>query len=208
MPSNRYNAFQSGSLPGLVVLFVLLAFGLNGIGAEAVPLAFQSIIGTPTPTPTFDPLLFPTATPTFDPNLFPTATATFDPNLPPTATPTYDPNLFPTATPTIDMMLPPQVMPTAALPLPANGPTDSLSSVLESPQGMPAAPEALPLLPKPDPGAAAPAAPPAADPAGEARLFGRTVMAALTYVWMGCGVMLLLLAGAAFLWLHRRSKLR
>ncbi len=91
---------------------------------------------------------------------------------------------------------------------PSGGLTDSMSSVLESPQGMPAAPEALPLLPKPDPGAVPAAAPQAADPTREARLFGQTVMAALTYVWLGCGVMLLVLAGAAFLWLHRRSKLR
>jgi hypothetical protein len=94
------------------------------------------------------------------------------------------------------------------LPPPAGALTDSLSNVLELPQGMPAAPEALPLLPKPDPGAVPPSAPPAANPADDARLFGQTVMAALTYVWMGCGIMLLLLAGAAFLWLHRRSKYR
>lgn len=200
MPSTQFNTLRSWSLPGLVVLFVLLAVALNGIGAEAVPLAFQSSVDTPTPspTPTTDPLLFPTATPTFDPNQFPTVTPTFDPNQIPTATPTFDPSQFPTVTPTVDPMLPSPVGPL----------TDSLSNVLESPQGMPAAPEALPLLPRPDPGAVPPPAAPAANPADEARLFGQTVMAALTYVWMGCGVMLLLLAGAAFLWLHRRSKYR
>lgn len=212
MPSTQSNILKRWSLPGLVVLFVLLAVALNGIGAEAVPLAFQSPPDTPTPspTPTFDPLLFPTATPTFDPNVLPTVTPTFDPNQFPTVTPTFDPNQVPTVTPTFDPNQFPTVTPTVdpMLPPPAGALTDSLSNVLESPQSMPAAPEALPLLPRPDPGAAPQSAVPAANPADEARLFGQTVMAALTYVWMGCGVMLLLLAGAAFLWLHRRSKYR
>ncbi len=198
MPSTDSRTARRWGLPGLILLAVVAVVTLNSIGAEAVPLAFQSILGTPTPTPsptpTFDPLLFPTMTPTFDPNLFPTVT------------PTFDPNLFPTSTPTAEMMLPPEAIPTAAIPLP---PTDSLSSVLESPpQGAPAAPEVLPLLPKPEPGTVPLTAPKTADPADEARLFGKTVMAALTYVWLGCGVMLLLLAGMGLLWLNRRGRSR
>lgn len=212
MPATHSKTARRWTSAGLVLLVVLVV-ALSSIGAEAVPLAFQSPFGTPTPTPsptpTFDPNLFPTVTPSFDPNLFPTSTPTFDPNLFPTVTPTFDPNLFPTSTPTVEMMLPPDAIPTAAIPLPPGGVTDSVSSVVESPsQGRPAAPEILPLLPRPDPGAVPPAAAKATNPANEARQFGQTIMAALTYVWMGCGVMLLLLAGMAFLWLNRRSRLR
>lgn len=206
MPSSQPKTTGGRALVASVLLFALLVVTLNGIDAAVVPLAFQSPIDTPTPsaTPTFDPLLDATPTPTFDPDLLPTATPTFDPNLLPTVTPTFDPNLYVTPAPTIDPSLPP-----VEFPLPPDGITDSLSSVLEAPPlGAPSASDALPLLPKPNLGEASAAAPEPADPAREARVFGRTVMAALTYVWMGCGIMLLLLAGVTLLWLSRRSRLR
>lgn len=194
LPPHRARLTRSLGQIGLAFFFVALAVTLHELGAEAIPLAFQSSpiqpTNSPTPVPTFDPGGFPTATPTFDPNLFPTATPFSDPNF--SSTPTSG-----------------QGITTVTIPDPSGNLTDSYSTLLEPPPGeMPDVPDAMPLLPKPEAGNVAAPGPKATDPAAEARLFGQTVVAALTYVWMGCGLMLLLLAGATFLWLHRRSKLR
>ena len=198
VPPHRTRLTRSLGQIGLALFFVVLAVTLHELGAEAIPLAFQSSPVRPTSTPTS----LPTLAPTVDPGGFPTATPTFDPNLFPTATPVSDPNLALTPPPD-------QGITTVTIPDPSGEFTDSLSTLLEPPrEEMPGVPDALPLLPKPEAGSVAAPGPKATDPAAEARLFGQTVIAALTYVWMGCGLMLLLLAGAAFLWLHRRSKLR
>ena len=200
---------------GQVLLWLALAslaIGLHLEASQASPAPFQSNSTNPTATPT------PTITPTWTPSFTPAAvTDTPTPfNTPPPAT--FTPRPLPTTpapfspTPTGTPLLPPATAsetptPSALTDTPtATTPTDTPTPGAPLPPTAtpPPLPSSLPP-PPPPPSSESPAVLPAAiTPTAEAEPFGQTVIQALSFVWLGCGILFMLAIGAGlFFWLRR-----
>jgi hypothetical protein len=172
----------------VIALAVALTFAASG-GALARTTFQSSIMPPPGSTATFTPeLLFTPGAGDF---------RTITPFIP-EASPTFGVELSPTqpvvveATPTVSGFLPPPTLvnPNALVP----GRLTPLAAE-NRPLAGPAAP------PEPTPTEAPPVAP------GAAQLIDSGVVA-LSYLWLCCGALLLVVVGLAVLWLWRRSKRR
>jgi len=199
------------------LLWLVLASLLIGLQLEAgraAPLPFQSNSTNPTATPT--PTITPTWTPSFTPGPatitpvpttpLPLATTpaplpTTPAPLPPTDTPT-----LPAATSSVTPTLPALTdtpTPTAPAPPPTSvvSPTATLPSETRGSAPLP------PPLPPPSTDSLltqAPVLTPTPTAAG-AGLFAQTFIQALSFVWLGCGILVILALGAGmFLLLRRR----
>ena len=199
------------------LLWLVLASLLIGLQLEAgraAPLPFQSNSTNPTATPT--PTITPTWTPSFTPGAvtdtpMPTPTATPLPAAtPPTPTPTLPgPTAFVTATLTATL---PALTDT---PTPASPDTPPPPTEVMTPTALPALlPATLlpavvaPPLPRPPAtdGLVQPATPtPPVASAGEAGLFAQTLIQALSFVWLGCGILVILGLGSGLFFLLRRG---
>jgi hypothetical protein len=172
----------------VIALAVALTFAASG-GALARTMFQSSIEPPPGSTATFTP------EPVFTPGAGDFRTIT--PFIP-EASPTFGVELTPTqpvvveATPTVSGFLPP---PTLVNP---NAPVPGRLTPL-APENRPLAGPAAP--PEPTPTEAPPVAP------GAAQLIDSGVVA-LSYLWLCCGALLLVLVGLAVFWLWRRSKRR
>ena len=210
----RYDQTNGGQVL-LWLALASLAIGLHLQASQASPAPFQSNSTNPTatPTPTITPTWTPSFTPaavtdtptpfntqppaTFTPRPLPTTPAPFSPTptgtplLPPaTASETPTPSALtdtptattPTDTPTPGAPLPPTATPTPVTPLPSS----------------------LPPPPPPPPSEGTAVLPVGATPTAEAEPFGQTVIQALSFVWLGCGILFMLAIGAGlFFWLRR-----
>ena len=173
----------------VIALAVALTFAASG-GALARSTFQSSILPTPestatfTPEPIFTPVDFPTVPPVV-PETSPPATFVGE------ATPTQV--VVSEVTPTVSGFLPP---PTLVNP-----------NALVPGRLTPLAPDNRPLV-----GPAAPPEPtvtqvPSVAPPGAAQLIDSGVVA-LSYLWLCCGALLLVVVGLVVLWLWRRSKRR
>jgi hypothetical protein len=197
----------------LVLLFASLGLALLMRGSMALARStFQTPLDTPTPQPTAT--LAPAETP-----FLPTATPAPPAEATPTPPPTDEGPDLPTLT-----VAPPQ--PAATL---AASPTVPPSPTLEATSPVPTVEPTLPPTPttvvpveSPPPPAPPPAGPepqgeePAALPEPPSSGLGPTEVALLIdslivaggYIWLCCGVVLVLFIPVALLWLNRRGKRR
>jgi len=220
-------AAMAWRLPGDVVARSLFQ---SSPPAANTPLPTATLPPSPTPSPTETEAAPATATPV--PSIEAPATATPTPAgiaspVPPESasptpellgpsagTPEAEPSLVPVESPTVGPL---EEQPTAtaeAGPAMARGTPPGFlpPPTLTSPGGPGLAPS---LLPQPGPPLAAPPAPlpePASQPEpsrnevpSAAQLIDNALLA-VSYVWLCCGVLALIMAAAAFLWLARRSK--
>ena len=188
----------------VIALAVALTFAASG-GALARSTFQSSILPTPestatfTPEPIFTPVVgdFATATP-FNPTALPSPTSVEEPT---PAQPTVV-ETAPTVVETAPTVV--ETAPNASGFLPP--PTLVNPNALALGQLTPLAPDNRPLVgpavpPEPTPTKTSPVAP------GAAELIDSGVIA-LSYLWLCCGELLLVVAGLTALWLWRRSKRR
>ena len=213
-PDERH--FQVRTHGARVLFWLALAsvvIGLQLEAGQAAPLPFQSNSTNPTATPT--PTITPTWTPSFTPG-------------PETDTPTPTNTTLPTPDtplplPTTPAPFSPTPTDTPALPPPTAALTPTLPALTGTPTpDTPLPPTAVVLPSVTLPPGTALAPPPPPPPAGdrsvqpvtatpsvpaasEAGLFAQTFIQALSFVWLGCGILVILALGAGlFFWLRRR----
>jgi hypothetical protein len=189
-----------------------LAIGLHLEASQASPAPFQSNSTNPTATPT--PTITPTWTPSFTPAAVTDTPTPFNTLPPPTFTPRPSPSTpapfspTPTDTPLLPAATPSETPTPSAL---TDTPTAPALTDTPTP-GAPLPPTATPTppvpssLPPPPPPIESPVVLPAgATPTAEAGPFGQTVIQALSFIWLGCGILFMLAIGAGlFFWLRRR----